>query len=139
MQAQKTMPAPHTREHVPLPRPRPQAQAMTPAPIAKPQYPAELWERARRIRQLPPPEYDKPYEGKLTITRARDKQHLAALCRLDKPNIACAWPRGPSCEIIMVPDEMIVADGFIPELVLRHEQGHCNSWPKDHPNQRALP
>ena len=153
MKAQETAPQ-QQRESIPLPRPRPQAQAMpitgacslssttlpscdSPRNDAGVKYSAEMWERARRIRQLPPPEYDRPYTGRLTITRARDKVHLAQLCKLKTPNIACAWPKADSCEIIMVPDEMIVADGFMPELVFRHERGHCESWPKDHPGQRV--
>jgi hypothetical protein len=31
------------------------------------------------------------------------------------------------------PKEIVRAAGYIPAIVLRHEIGHCNGWPKEHP------
>jgi hypothetical protein len=36
------------------------------------------------------------------------------------------FPSGDVCRIALVDDEVIVAMGANPEIVLRHEIGHCN-------------
>jgi hypothetical protein len=36
------------------------------------------------------------------------------------------------------PKEIVRAAGYIPAIVLRHEIGHCNGWPKEHPGAGAL-
>jgi hypothetical protein len=36
----------------------------------------------------------------------------------------------------MASDEVIEAAGYTSEVVLRHETGHCNGWPKDHAGSR---
>jgi hypothetical protein len=78
-------------------------------------------------RILPPPKYDVPYTGKLTLGISSDD---VAWC---KSTIACAFPSHLySCHIIMVSDELIISKGLDPLDVFRHEQGHCNGWPPDH-------
>jgi hypothetical protein len=42
------------------------------------------------------------------------------------------------CWIVLSSDDVIKAAGWTPEVVLRHERGHCNGWPKDHAGARAL-
>jgi hypothetical protein len=74
--------------------------------------------------RAPPPKYDVPYTGKLTLVTSDD---VASTCF--NSTIACATPgQFSSCHIIMAPDELIISKGLDPLDVFRHEQGHCNGW-----------
>jgi len=89
---------------------------------------------------LPPIEYDKPFlDGPLFVTRAITKGELRKLCNLSKPglDLGCAWLKPTYCQIIMAPDQDIAAAGYVPSLVFRHERGHCNRWPDEHPGSRV--
>lgn len=109
----------------------PCANAQTPAPY--------LMRPPGAVRVLPPPEYDKPYTGKLTIERVETPEDVKRICNLAKPALACAFPYdGTRCRIVIVPDEFIRATGYTEEIVLRHERGHCGGWPASHPGQRPL-
>jgi hypothetical protein len=94
-----------------------------------PPIPSEELEKfVGRYRILPPPKYDVPYTGKLTLVISDD---VASTCFTS--TIACANPgQFSSCHIIMAPDELIISKGLDPLDVFRHEQGHCNGWPIDH-------
>jgi hypothetical protein len=88
----------------------------------------ELEKFVGRYRILPPPKYDVPYTGKLTLVTSDD---VASTCF--NSTIACATHgQFSSCHIIMAPDELIISKGLDPLDVFRHEQGHCNGWPNDH-------
>ena len=39
----------------------------------------------------------------------------------------------------MVDDDVMRKWGWTTGMLLRHEIGHCNGWPGDHPDQRGLP
>jgi hypothetical protein len=114
---------PATTTTVPLPPQRP-----TPTPVTMP-VPARI--------PLPPPEYDRPYTGKLTILKQDDYLLIKHVCN-DTPNpIACSFRTYDtvsgetlSCLILLGPK---VHDD---ERALRHEMGHCNSWPGTHPGAR---
>src|SRR5205085_10400186 len=90
---------------------------------------------------LPPPEYDKPFTGKLTEIRV-PPETMRAICpkTIFPLTLACAYPtRDQSeCLIIMLSDEMLKAAGWAPEIVRRHEVGHCNGFPADHRGARPL-
>ena len=86
---------------------------------------------------LPPVEYDHYYEGDLTIQIVQTLDELRTAC--GKPTLACAFPFEKSCVIIMVDDVVMRTRGWNTGVVLRHEIGHCNGWPEDHPGQRELP
>ena len=90
---------------------------------------------------LPPPEYDKPFPGKLTEIRV-PPETMRAICpkTIFPLTLACAYPtRDQSeCLIIMLSDELIKAAGWTPEIVRRHEVGHCNGFPADHRGARPL-
>jgi hypothetical protein len=90
---------------------------------------------------LPPPEYDKPFTGKLTEIRV-PPETMRAICpkTIFPLTLACAYPtRDQSeCLIIMLSDELIKAAGWTPEIVRRHEVGHCNGFPADHRGARPL-
>jgi len=74
---------------------------------------------------LPPSKYDRPYVGRLTLEISADPNCLGNA-------IACAQGGQFSCQIKMMPDEVIISRGFDPLDVFRHEQGHCNGWMGDH-------
>src|SRR5262245_10996996 len=111
------------------------AQAQTPRP-----YP--LPPRATPDRgALPPVEYDKPYKGKLTMVRG-DRFLMDKLCPKSSftPTLGCAYSSVDlsECVVIMAIDGLIYDAGWSPEVVWRHERGHCLGWPVDHPGARPV-
>jgi hypothetical protein len=101
--------------------------AITPPPKPKPTI-------------LPPVEFDYPYTGKhLTIETVATREELKPICgnAFTKWTLACAFSYGNTfCRIVIVEESIIKAYGWTKELVMRHEMGHCNGWPKDHPGER---
>jgi hypothetical protein len=93
---------------------------------------------------LPPVEYDKHYDGDLTIKIVPDIISLKAACVSgDNPlpagmMLACAWHNAKSCVIYMVEDRVMREHNWNTGLLLRHEIAHCNGWPADHPGERAV-
>jgi hypothetical protein len=87
---------------------------------------------------LPPVEFDHDYSGKITFEIVKTQEELRGICgaTYTKGMLACAMTRGPNCKIVMPIDDVIAARGWTPELILRHEIGHCNGWPSDHPGVR---
>jgi hypothetical protein len=99
-----------------------------------------------KITTLPPIEYDVPYTGELTIwiTDKKDiREHCARAIATGQPwaGIACAaWRKDKSrCIIYIVKDDVVRAAGYHPNVVLRHEMGHCNGWSgSDHAGGRKI-
>jgi hypothetical protein len=87
---------------------------------------------------LPPAEFDHQFRGTLTVKRLPDGEALAAACRT-KERFACTFPKGASCVIYMRSDADIRDARWSPQIVLRHEIGHCNGWGKDHAGARRIP
>jgi hypothetical protein len=91
---------------------------------------------------LPPPQYDHEFPAQLTVETVATQAELARIC----PNAAARTPNmigcairandGSSCRIILVPDSIIQALHSTRSRILRHEIGHCNGWPADHPRGR---
>jgi hypothetical protein len=86
----------------------------------------------------PPPEYDKPFEGFIINRRLQTEDEMRDVCPLTRNMpvaIGCAIRinEGKGCVIIMVADEVILSYRITPEMVRRHEIGHCNGWPSTHP------
>ena len=93
---------------------------------------------AQKLRYLlPPPEFDVPYTGKLTIWRVHSEQEMRAIFEGREPNwIPIARAVGinrkapgqpaPECEIYVVADDALKARRVSLSFVLRHELGHCN-------------
>lgn len=85
---------------------------------------------------LPPPEYSGEYKGQVIVTKWHDYSLLRALCK-NPTTTACAFhiadkDGGPvSCLIMLGPRH------WNDERALKHELGHCNGWPGDHPG--AIP
>jgi hypothetical protein len=110
----------------PIPPPAPERPA--PIPAMMPILP--------RVA-LPPVEFDRAYEGKLTVLKEDNYVFIRHVCS-DVPNaIACSFRTYDSvsgetlsCLIMLGPD---VWDD---ERALRHEMAHCNGWPGNHPGAR---
>ena len=86
---------------------------------------------ARADSPPPPPRYDQPYAGKLTITTAAAMADVAKACPAALGTVvACAtWNKPPgTCRIVILTDSGLRAAGFTTRAVMRHELGHCNGW-----------
>lgn len=90
----------------------------------------------------PPTRFDHVYSGRLTIRYLPQKQVVAACSKLfaqyrvaAKSSLVqrgcSAITSGTSCTVILIDKPFALAT---PKAVLRHETGHCNGWPADHPN-----
>lgn len=84
----------------------------------------------------PPARFDHPYKGTLIIHRMPQSAVVEACANLmgirSLQRHGCsAFPKNNRCEIWIVDKAYM---GATPEAVLRHEIGHCNGWPSDHPN-----
>lgn len=81
--------------------------------------------------QMPPARYDHPYRGRLQ-TYYGGSEWLAFECRTGGRVIGgCALrARKGQCSVYINSD----FDKEYQKAVLRHEIGHCNGWPRNHPN-----
>ena len=108
-----------------------QAQVVPPYPLPPRATPDRL--------ALPPEIYDKPFQGKLKVIRG-DRFLMDRLCPKSSytPTLGCAFPSVDlsECIVIMAEDGLIYDAGWSPQIIWRHERGHCNNWPTDHPNSR---
>jgi hypothetical protein len=95
-------------------------------------------EAALEMRVLPPEEFDHPFEGALTVTIVKSMETVNKLCGNPQAGVGCALVMndGKVCSIIMAADDVIRSRGLTPEIVKRHEMGHCNGWPAHHPGAR---
>lgn len=90
---------------------------------------------------LPPVEYDHAYKGMLIVETVATREELRTQCgaAFGPWTLGCAWRStypADSCRIIMVDEKVMKAFGWRRDMILRHEIGHCNGWPGDHPGQR---
>src|SRR5262252_6561594 len=87
---------------------------------------------------LPPVEYDRNYDGDLTITMVDTVEELQAVCRIDDPKLlACSRHNNESCIVVLVRDDVMRRRGWSTGVLLRHEIGHCNGWSGNHEGQRS--
>lgn len=88
----------------------------------------------------PPARYDHPFTGKVVLRRYAQR-YLKSACDdlFARHHIkvettygmrGCSAAKGNRCEILTVDRTF---EGATPNAVLRHEMGHCNGWPADHP------
>jgi hypothetical protein len=94
---------------------------------------------------LPPAECDHPYTaGQLFVTVVDSQADIRDKCestrRLDVA-LACSQkihrksdPSVNGCWIVIANKDVIEAAGYVYDVVMRHEIGHCNGWLGDHPN-----
>jgi hypothetical protein len=85
---------------------------------------------------LPPAEFDRPYNGKITIETVTKDQLLAQCTSATRSSLGCSFPGPKSCRIILVDEASMRAVGWTVEAMLRHERAHCNGWTQDHPGKR---
>lgn len=90
----------------------------------------------------PPARFDHPYKGELLVRRIPQESVVEA-CRVlfsiyRVPAMSHPEQRGcsiltskHSCLVVTIDEPYMRAT---PESVLRHEIGHCNGWPADHPD-----
>jgi len=99
-------------------------------------------EDQKTLTIFPPPEYDHPFTGKLEVHYLNDGAlEIKAHCPANKygQRLGCATIIRPEyCQIYIGPIDELETYGLTDITVLRHEIGHCNGWPGDHPNIRAL-
>ena len=89
---------------------------------------------------LPPAQFDRPYDGDLTIKIVSSTDEVVEFCDIGKIFLlGCARRNAVSCMIVLVKDELARAYGWSTGLMLRHEIAHCNGWPPNHqPSSQAL-
>lgn len=106
--------------------------------------PAYSQEKEKCIRWciLPPIEYDHPFAGTVKIETVPARNDLKTFCSIAfiaGLTLGCSRRHGDVlCHIVLVDEKIIKEQGWTRELMLRHEIGHCNGWPGDHPGQRAF-
>jgi hypothetical protein len=116
---------------------------LAPALIVTPAATQSTSAAAEGPRVVPPKEFDHPFPapGKVIVVPARDQDHVRELCPTAKFKGAALGCSGMTdswdCRIVLAADSVIIAAGFPPDLVRRHEIAHCNGWPADH--RWALP
>jgi hypothetical protein len=103
--------------------------------------PEDMWAYVNlKFPEIPPVEYDHPFDGKATIYYATDEiWNPCGKTRKDYPDgdlAGCAWPHDGQCTIIIAPLKILRKYGLTPRIVLRHELGHCNGWGQDHAGAR---
>jgi hypothetical protein len=103
--------------------------------------PADLWAIVNlKFPQLPPIEFDHIPDQVVTIKDVPSEAELRKVCRWPPSDgtttiVGCADIRDPRvCRIYLGPRPEW--SGLTRNLVIRHELGHCNSWPPDHPGMR---
>jgi hypothetical protein len=86
---------------------------------------------------LPPAEFDHEYKGKLTVLKEDNYVFIRYVCKDTANPVACSFRTYDSvsgetlsCLIMLGPAT------WNDERALRHEIGHCNGWPGDHPGAR---
>ncbi len=82
----------------------------------------------------PPARFDHPYSGRLIVHRLPQAQIVDVCTKVlgirSFNRHGCSSYKGNRCEVWIVDKTYMQAT---PEAVLRHETGHCNGWPADHP------
>ena len=86
----------------------------------------------------PPQQYDRPYEGKLIVTRGNEYDMTSLCPKTSLPiTLGCAFLRQAKCEIVIADDDILKDAGWTFEIVKRHEEAHCGGWPND-PSRRKV-
>jgi len=86
---------------------------------------------------LPPVEYDHDYSGNLIVQEVPTIEELLETCKLTvRWALGCTTLTDWGCHVYLVPESVMKKYGWWKEAMMRHELGHCNGWPGDHPGQR---
>jgi hypothetical protein len=100
-------------------------------------WPAMAQKGRLKLYLLPPPEFDVPYTGKLTIWRVRSEKEMLEIfvgresnwlpiARAVGINRKAPGQPAPKCQIYVIADDALKARGVSLNFVLRHELAHCN-------------
>jgi hypothetical protein len=121
--------------------------AASPCPSGWEQHGDFCERKSNDVYVLPPAEYDKPFNGALVESIAKDMQDMADWCA-PHPRAAtlmgCAY-RVPNltgeqrCYIYIAPKWYLDKFRVTADAIRRHERAHCLGWPKDHPRNAAPP
>jgi hypothetical protein len=92
---------------------------------------------------IPPPQYDHPFTGVVTVERIAGRVNMDRICQTPRA-IGCAlrYTVG-GCHLYILDDyglehQLISTITYL--QIYRHEIGHCNGWPGNHPmHERDLP
>jgi len=88
-----------------------------------------------RINLLPPPQYDKQYDGELEMQRISTQAEIDRICDGTSHYACTSRSRdGKRCWIFMATDDVLKQHGMQYAFALRHELAHCNGWHHPHPN-----
>ena len=89
------------------------------------------------INLLPPPQYDKQYDGELEMQRISTQEEIDRICK-GTSHYACTLRshNGKRCWIFIATDDVLKSQGMHYAFALRHELAHCNGW--NHPPPNAL-
>jgi hypothetical protein len=106
--------------------------------------PADLWALATiKFKELPPLEYDKPYNGALFLwypgEHVRDicgYSHIAVSDVVAGCTLIDQDRSAGKCVVIISDDRTLASIGLTSALAIRHEIGHCNGWGDDHRGAR---
>ena len=114
------------------------ASALTTIVLTLAAAPAQAQPPRRIVPFMPPVQYDHPFDGTVYVVTTSDTAFLTEVCPAGqfKPPLACASKGPTGCVIVLASDELFKAQGVSVALARRHERGHCNNWPNDHPNPR---
>ena len=109
---------------------------------APPAHSAPKEEKCIKWCILTPIEFDHPFAGTVKIEIVATRNDLKTFCSIAfiaGLTLACSRRHGDVlCHIVIVDERIIKEQGWTRELMLRHEIGHCNGWPGDHPGQRVF-
>ena len=93
---------------------------------------------AEPLPPLPPVQFDKPYAGKLQMVVV-PWQEVHYQCTGSRQAIFGHWVKacamGDEKECVIIFPSGGPSKEYLQRL-FRHERGHCNGWPADHPNAR---
>jgi hypothetical protein len=83
---------------------------------------------------LPPPKYDKPYNGELEIRLFSNVADVQQVCINSHSDTGCTMLSADHkhCWIFLASEDILKRKGRNYAFVLRHELAHCNDW--KHPN-----
>jgi hypothetical protein len=95
-----------------------------------------LAERDPDIPWDPPAQYQHRYTGELGIYRSHSREEVMAIC--GPGTYACSFRDDTKCAIVApLPGTSLLNGRTLSNHgyynILRHELGHCNGWPGDHP------
>jgi hypothetical protein len=81
---------------------------------------------------MPPPRYDKPFDGELSIVLFSSGDDIKRVCK-GEARTGCTHrlPDGKKCTLYVLSEEIAKREGKNFAFVLRHETAHCNGW--NHP------